>query len=41
MALTMGFLLGLTRKRPMAGQLKRSAHTGTQAETERMRERTA
>ena len=25
MALTMGFALGLTRKRPMAGQLKRSA----------------
>jgi hypothetical protein len=37
----MGFLLGLTRKRPMAGQLKRSAPAETQAEPERMRERTA
>jgi cell division protein FtsW len=41
MALTMGFLLGLTRKRPMAGQIKRSAHTQAHADTESMRERAA
>ena len=30
MALTMGFALGLTRKRPMAGQIKRGAHAQAQ-----------
>jgi cell division protein FtsW len=39
MALTMGFALGLTRKRPMAGRLKRSAEP--QAETTGIREQTA
>ncbi len=33
MALTMGFALGLTRKRPMAGQLKRRAETEAGAES--------
>jgi hypothetical protein len=41
MALTMGFLLGLTRKRPMAGQIKRGVHAESHADTERMRERAA
>jgi hypothetical protein len=31
MALTMGFVLGLTRKRPMAGRLPRSAETESAA----------
>ena len=31
MALTMGFVLGLTRKRPLAGRLPRSAETETAA----------
>ena len=31
MALTMGFALGLTRKRPMAGQLKRSAEAPSES----------
>lgn len=39
MALTMGFALGLTRKRPMAGQLKRSAET--QSESAGVREQAA
>jgi cell division protein FtsW len=39
MALTMGFALGLTRKRPMAGRLKRSAEP--HAETAGIREQTA
>lgn len=39
MALTMGFALGLTRKRPMAGRLKRSAEA--QAEGAGIREQTA
>ena len=39
MALTMGFALGLTRKRPMAGRLKRSVEP--QAETAGIREQTA
>lgn len=39
MALTMGFALGLTRKRPMAGQLKRGAET--QSESAGVREQAA
>ena len=38
MALTMGFALGLTRKRPMAGRLKRSAETEARPENRRIRE---
>jgi cell division protein FtsW len=41
MALTMGFALGLTRKRPMAGRLKRSADAQSHAESERVTERAA
>jgi cell division protein FtsW len=33
MALTMGFVLGLTRKRPMAGRLPRSAASEADAES--------
>jgi cell division protein FtsW len=40
MALTMGFLLGLTRRRPMAGQIKR-AETAPNAETAGARGQTA
>ncbi|MGV1014643.1 MAG: putative lipid II flippase FtsW [Methyloceanibacter sp.] len=39
MALTMGFVLGLTRKRPMVGQIKHSAETA--AETAGIREQAA
>jgi cell division protein FtsW len=38
MALTMGFALGLTRKRPMVGQLPAGAHRDQ--ESERIREQT-
>jgi cell division protein FtsW len=41
MALTMGFALGLTRKRPMAGQLKRSAEAQPDSGTSGIREQTA
>jgi cell division protein FtsW len=41
MALTMGFALGLTRKRPMAGQLKRSPPTEPEAEAQSVREKAA
>jgi cell division protein FtsW len=41
MALTMGFALGLTRKRPMAGQLKRRAETEPGAESAGVREQAA
>jgi cell division protein FtsW len=41
MALTMGFALGLTRKRPMTGHLKRSTDVQPYAESERIRERAA
>jgi cell division protein FtsW len=41
MALTMGFALGLTRKRPMAGRLKHSADAQSHAESEPVRERAA
>jgi cell division protein FtsW len=41
MALTMGFALGLTRKRPMAGQLKRGADAERHSQAERVRERAA
>jgi cell division protein FtsW len=41
MALTMGFALGLTRKRPMAGRLKHAAHERHPAETEAAKGQTA
>lgn len=41
MALTMGFALGLTRKRPMAGHLKHSARTEPEAEAPGARGQTA
>jgi hypothetical protein len=41
MALTMGFALGLTRKRPMAGRLKRSTHAQTDSEAATIREQAA
>jgi len=41
MALTMGFALGLTRKRPMAGRLKQSAEAQPDAEAAGIREQTA
>ena len=41
MALTMGFALGLTRKRPMAGRLKRSAHAQSDSEAAGIREQAA
>ena len=40
MALTMGFALGLTRKRPMAGSLP-AADAHRDAESERIREQAA
>ena len=40
-ALTMGFALGLTRKRPMAGRLKRSAATQAESEATVLREHAA
>ena len=39
MALTMGFVLGLTRKRPMAGRLPRSAETESATATGKPRSR--
>jgi cell division protein FtsW len=41
MALTMGFALGLTRKRPMAGRLKRSTPTEPDAEASGLTEKAA
>ena len=41
MALTMGFALGLTRKRPRAGRLPRSADAHRDQEPERIREQAA
>ncbi|HBR26980.1 MAG TPA: putative lipid II flippase FtsW [Rhizobiales bacterium] len=41
MALTMGFALGLTRKRPMAGRLKRSTATEPDAESSGLTEKAA
>jgi cell division protein FtsW len=41
MALTMGFALGLTRKRPMAGRLKQTAEPQPDAEAAGIREQTA
>jgi len=41
MALTMGFALGLTRRRPMAGRLKQSAEAQPDAEAAGIREQTA
>jgi hypothetical protein len=41
MALTMGFALGLTRKRPMAGRLKRSPATHAESEAAGVREQAA
>ena len=41
MALTMGFALGLTRKRPMAGRLVQSRDTQRDSEQEHVREQTA
>jgi len=41
MALTMGFALGLTRKRPMAGRLKQTAEAQPDAEAAGIREQTA
>jgi cell division protein FtsW len=41
MALTMGFALGLTRKRPMAGRLARRADAHGDEESERIREQAA
>jgi cell division protein FtsW len=41
MALTMGFALGLTRKRPMAGRLKRQTQAEPEAETAGARGQTA
>jgi len=41
MALTMGFALGLTRKRPMAGRLVPSTGAHHDSEREHVREQTA
>jgi cell division protein FtsW len=41
MALTMGFALGLTRRRPMVGQLPRSAGAHRDTEPEHVREQAA
>ena len=41
MALTMGFALGLTRKRPMAGRLKRSTDARPDSEGAAVREQAA
>jgi cell division protein FtsW len=41
MALTMGFALGLTRKRPMAGRLKRGAEARPDSEAAGVREQAA
>jgi cell division protein FtsW len=41
MAQTMGFALGLTRKRPMAGQLKRSPPGEPESEAQSVREKAA
>jgi cell division protein FtsW len=41
MALTMGFVLGLTRKRPMAGRVPRSAETESAAATAKATEQVA
>jgi cell division protein FtsW len=41
MALTMGFALGLTRKRPMAGRLKRGAEARPGSEAAGVREQAA
>lgn len=41
MALTMGFALGLTRKRPMAGQIKRDLRSETEPESGKVREQAA
>jgi cell division protein FtsW len=41
MALTMGFALGLTRKRPMAGRLKRSTATEPDTESSGLTEKAA
>jgi cell division protein FtsW len=41
MALTMGLALGLTRKRPMAGRLKRSPATQAESEAAGIREQAA
>ena len=41
MALTMGFALGLTRKRPMAGRLKRGAEARSDSEAPGVREQAA
>jgi cell division protein FtsW len=41
MALTMGFALGLTRRRPMTGQIKRNAETEAGADSARVREQAA
>jgi cell division protein FtsW len=41
MALTMGFVLGLTRKRPMAGRLPRSAETESATATGKAKEQVA
>jgi cell division protein FtsW len=41
MALTMGFALGLTRKRPMAGRLKRSPATQAESDPAGIREQAA
>jgi len=41
MALTMGFALGLTRKRPMAGRLKRSVDAHPESEAAGIREQAA
>jgi cell division protein FtsW len=41
MALTMGFALGLTRRRPMAGRLKRAARADREADAAEARGQTA
>jgi cell division protein FtsW len=41
MALTMGFLLGLTRKRPTAGRLRRDADARSESEPVSAREQAA
>jgi cell division protein FtsW len=41
MALTMGFALGLTRRRPMTGQIKRNAETEPCTDSARVREQVA
>jgi cell division protein FtsW len=41
MALTMGFALGFTRRRPMAGRLKRSADAHPDSEAAPVREQAA